>query len=267
MNKGLEGSIRCISRCYPDIYLARLRKIITTYIRIVCNLSEIQAWYLPSTSMALNHYTSRSISVMCCSWGNKCLSTFTFHGHERVKYLNFKGKFNVECNLIYHLKILRALGYLAVEAIRCTLVLLRQLLYSWNLFLFNLVQDSKVCLEKQTETMHVHEAFVSHDKSPGLVTITLINIILIMNQFSDCASSLCSNANAKTCHWTQPWVHLIHFSVPQSVFNLILSSSSFLDSQETFLQSFSTKLLYHFLPWFLLSNILYNLLVCTILIT
>jgi hypothetical protein len=81
-----------------------------------------------------------------------------------LKYLYFKGTFTVECNLIYHLKILRTLGYLAVEATRCTLVPLWQLLYSQNLFLFNLVHDSKVCLEKQTETMHVHEAYVSYDK-------------------------------------------------------------------------------------------------------
>jgi hypothetical protein len=150
---------------------------------------------------------------MCCSWRNECLSTFTFHWHKHVKYLNSKDTFNVECNLIYHLKILRALGYLAVEATRCTLVLLWQVLCSWNLFLFNLVHDSKVCLEKQTETIHIHEAYVSHEKSPGLISITLISIILIMNQFSDCASSICNNANAKTCHWTQPWAHLIYFSV------------------------------------------------------
>jgi hypothetical protein len=71
--------------------------------------------------------------------------------------LKFKQTFNVQfrfCyNLIYHLKILRAPWYLAVEASDPTLIPFWQFLHSRDTVLFQLVHDNKVSLEKQAGTI------------------------------------------------------------------------------------------------------------------
>jgi hypothetical protein len=69
-----------------------------------------------------------------------------------------------QCNLIYRLKILRAPGYFAVEATGCTLVPVWQFLYSRNFLLFQLVCDSKVCLEEQAEKTSGHTVYISYEK-------------------------------------------------------------------------------------------------------
>jgi hypothetical protein len=74
-----------------------------------------------------------------------------------------------ECNPIYHLKILRAAGYLCVEATGSTLVAIWQFLCPGNFILIQTVHDSKVCLEKQAETVSVHAVLINYHKLPALI--------------------------------------------------------------------------------------------------